>query len=392
MIRLISLQSIYKKFIRIASYFDELLRLVIYLLINIPRIRVYFQRYTVKQFLKNLNSENPESVLFRQNMLMHRKMKSRSDTFRIKPEDHKQIFFSCCRECTMIGREKIALKQDKFVYHSAVQNSHWGFDLNRILPFTALFRQTIHSAVACDFIKNSKIYYHHLLDTYFFYYLVKKYLQDIPMLIFGKLQSWEKDIIYAIDIRSRVRFIPKIFLELKLNKVIFRNEFLAIKGIIGNKKVRDEFVEYIDTIKKYALRQKSRMKKYSTKIFTIRGTHDSRNPTNYHQVMKIFQSFGYDCIDWASMKFIDQVKIAHSAQVMAGVHGSNLVNLIFSPRDAVIFELFPIKHHDVKCYRALCGSLSFKYIRLNGSPDAGQYYIREDQLITQLSLIEKKLK
>ena len=125
-------------------------------------------------------------------------------------------------------------------------------------------------------------------------------------------------------------------------------------------------------------------------INAIRDVIDAGNPNNQQQVIKVFKSFGYRCINWRNFNFLEQVAMAKSAKVIAGVHGSNLVNSVFVESNAIIFELATINSSD--CYKILCNALNIKYKYLKSDIDKNNdYSIKEDILTEHLKNIEKEI-
>ena len=84
------------------------------------------------------------------------------------------------------------------------------------------------------------------------------------------------------------------------------------------------------------------------------------------------------------------VAMAKSAKVIAGVHGSNLVNSVFVENDAIIFELATVNSSD--CYKILCNALNIEYKSLKSDIDKNNNYsIKEDELTEHLKTIEKNI-
>ena len=176
------LKKIHQYILAIFSRIIELINFIIYIIKNFNKIKFKLEKIKAHKFLKNLDTEKYNLYLKAKNI--------RSDDVRIIPDTHEIHFFSKIENANLIGKHKIATKNNKFVYHSASSNSHWKFPLSWILPFQIFCTISIQSPVAIDFIKNRRIYYHHLLDTYFFYYLINKHIPKCKMIIFGRLKSW----------------------------------------------------------------------------------------------------------------------------------------------------------------------------------------------------------
>ena len=97
------------------------------------------------------------------------------------------------------------------------------------------------------------------------------------MIIFDGLKSWEKGIIKSLNLNN-IEFIPNILIEIQTKELIFRNEFLALKGIANDKKINIEFKNYISDIKKYCSKNNYKKKESFEKILAIRDVIDAGNP------------------------------------------------------------------------------------------------------------------
>jgi capsular polysaccharide biosynthesis protein len=79
----------------------------------------------------------------------------------------------------------------------------------------------------------------------------------------------------------------------------------------------------------------------------IRRTSYGRNMINEDEVLDFLREEGFAIIDTAALSFEQQIQHFAGAQVVAGIHGSGLNNIVFSPPGCKIFELF------ADCY--MCG-------------------------------------
>ena len=71
-------------------------------------------------------------------------------------------------------------------------------------------------------------------------------------------------------------------------------------------------------------------------------------------------------IDFAGMQWVDQVRAAADCDVMLGVHGNGLTNLLWLPRHATVIEMFPegVHHYD---YQMLSEAMDLDYFGIEGS-------------------------
>jgi hypothetical protein len=96
-----------------------------------------------------------------------------------------------------------------------------------------------------------------------------------------------------------------------------------------------------------------------TKIFISRFKATGRRIINEDEVMEVLQPLGFVKCVLEDMSFIDQVKLFSTAEMVIAPHGAGLTNIIFSPTNLMVVELFNSWY--TPCYFALSAALNFRY-------------------------------
>ena len=78
------------------------------------------------------------------------------------------------------------------------------------------------------------------------------------------------------------------------------------------------------------------------KLFITRGKTEGRRPSNMEEIEAIATNFGFEIIDTGNLTLADQIKKFRNATAIVGLHGSGLINIIFSKQNNLkVLELFP---------------------------------------------------
>lgn len=96
------------------------------------------------------------------------------------------------------------------------------------------------------------------------------------------------------------------------------------------------------------------------KVYTTRSAASTRRLVNENQLLSILKSAGVDIINFETVNFEEQVRLMSETKLLIGVHGSNLVNMVFLPGRATVVELMNEEHFN-EAYYLLASSFGFEY-------------------------------
>lgn len=96
------------------------------------------------------------------------------------------------------------------------------------------------------------------------------------------------------------------------------------------------------------------------RIFIDRERANKRKLINRSEVIAVLKRFGYETIQLEDYALLDQIKLFKSADLVVGLHGAGLSNLVFNPNIKGVLELQK-KMHFCSCYYGLCRALHIPY-------------------------------
>lgn len=101
------------------------------------------------------------------------------------------------------------------------------------------------------------------------------------------------------------------------------------------------------------------------RIFISRKKANYRRISNEEELIPILRKYGFEIICLEDYDFKTQINIVNRAEVMVGIHGAGLTNMIFLPENSKILEL-RIDHpiHVLNCFYNLAYTFNHKYFFL----------------------------
>jgi capsular polysaccharide biosynthesis protein len=121
------------------------------------------------------------------------------------------------------------------------------------------------------------------------------------------------------------------------------------------------------------------------RLFIGRGSRKhTRRIVNQDQVVAALEPYGFETIDPGTMSVAQQIATFTEAEIVVGVHGAALTNLVFCPAGAAVVELFPPDYVNA-CYWTLAsahGAIRYRYLVGNGLPTRSRQTHRVDADVT----------
>lgn len=124
------------------------------------------------------------------------------------------------------------------------------------------------------------------------------------------------------------------------DKVAFYDVYHArlVNRLYGNASVNREYREYLSFVKKHFSVPEGGAA--TRKLFSARSPSGSRYDEKMLDVEARYLDKGYERVDFSTMSMAEQVKVMSQTSHLAGVHGANLVDLLFSPPGCKVYELY----------------------------------------------------
>jgi capsular polysaccharide biosynthesis protein len=107
------------------------------------------------------------------------------------------------------------------------------------------------------------------------------------------------------------------------------------------------------------------------RIYLGRGNRKhTRRVENEPEVLAALEPFGFESVDPGRLSVAEQIRLFAEAELVVGVHGAALTNLVFCSPGAAVIELFPPDYVNV-CYWNLASSVEgirYRYVVGDGMP------------------------
>ena len=136
------------------------------------------------------------------------------------------------------------------------------------------------------------------------------------------------------------------------------------------------------------------------RIFASRGRQKYRRLTDEPKILAILARHGFECIYFEDLSFAQQVALLHETEVLMGVHGANLTNLLFMQSGAKVVELFnqdkflklANANFENLIYYRLCSSLKLLYLAVPCQTTAGQEPSNDADVELSIAALESVLR
>lgn len=106
------------------------------------------------------------------------------------------------------------------------------------------------------------------------------------------------------------------------------------------------------------------------RIFVTRSPARGRTIENFHELVPSITAAGFRIVDLDELSFDEQLALFGTLEMLAGIHGAGLVNMIFALGHRLpVFEVIPSGRDDeMDCFRQISGALGFPFTRIHGDP------------------------
>jgi len=109
----------------------------------------------------------------------------------------------------------------------------------------------------------------------------------------------------------------------------------------------------------------------------MRGSVSRRRLLNQEEIAARLLPLGFTCCpDPAELTFDEQVRLFANAQLIVGVHGAALTNILFAPPRSVLVELYVNVAQSF--FKALAETRGMRYVPLLGTGAGGAGHQHDD--------------
>lgn len=111
------------------------------------------------------------------------------------------------------------------------------------------------------------------------------------------------------------------------------------------------------------------------RIWVSRQNAGRRMINNFSEVKKILKKYKFKVIEFEKYTFAEQVRMSMNCQVLGGVHGAGLTNMMFMNKRSKIFEVRGNLDTSNNCFFSLASDLDMKYYYFLSETDTDNFYL-----------------
>lgn len=229
-------------------------------------------------------------------------------------------------------------------------------------------------------------YYHWVVEILPRLWMAKQYLDDANIIIaipdyFFTKWTFGSDFFNLLEIDK--------FLILK-NKKKYKIEKLILPTRAGDPFFRqhEPLVKGVEWLKGNALKVSN--KQQGKRIYISRSRAKWRKVINEVAIYPILNKYGFELVCFEDYGMADQISICKNADVIMGLHGAGLSNLIFMNKGAKLIEIRPDNVYSMyNCFFTLCPhfEISYNYVLCQYALNP----LKEDKRVDDHSVIVSKI-
>lgn len=192
----------------------------------------------------------------------------------------------------------------------------------------------------------------------------------------------------SLDIYNIETKILKKDVTYKVSNLIVPNH-LANSGNFNPKitnLIRKRYLDYLSSL--------SPNVKSSKKIWITRQNARFRKITNFDEIKDILIQNNFDIHDFDKTEYLDQLKIVSNAEVIGGIHGAGLSNMLLMTSGKKVIEVRAQNDNHDNCYFSLASALDLSYYyflasvdNIDGNYHSSDYHLDKNKFMNFLKKI-----
>ena len=212
----------------------------------------------------------------------------------------------------------------------------------------------------CFLGRERKNYSHNIMDIYFAIYLKKTLKINGDIIFFGKLTDTDNFFLNAINFKEKISIVPDKFYAVNAKQYIFLPNLYW-----HDKSFKNYFIDYTNKIVEYCMQDTNNKKiiKYKN-IFAIRRGY-ARKTVIDNLIENLFEEKDYKLINFDDYGISDQIRLMKNCDILAGFHGSNLMNSTFMKNGKLVEIVTHSEHTGNGCYTHLAEMNNNKHFELD---------------------------
>lgn len=110
------------------------------------------------------------------------------------------------------------------------------------------------------------------------------------------------------------------------------------------------------------------------RIWISRNLAGKRRIKNMEDISEILEKFDFKVIDFQDMSIKDQVNLVNKSDILGGIHGAGLTNMLFLEKDKRVLEVRGIGDKNNNCFFSLASELSLDYYYFLAKVEDDDFY------------------
>jgi hypothetical protein len=137
--------------------------------------------------------------------------------------------------------------------------------------------------------------------------------------------------------------------------------------------------------------------KFGKRIFISRGKAGYRKIVNEEELIPVLKKYEFDILYFEELSLSEQISVCENAEVLMGLHGAGLTNLVFLPSGSKVIEIRPSNtYHMYNCFFTLSHHFDCEYnfVLCNYAPSTlpTEKRIDDHSVIVDPKQVDEKLK
>jgi capsular polysaccharide biosynthesis protein len=192
-------------------------------------------------------------------------------------------------------------------------------------------------------------------------------LKDLPIVLPKDMKKYVKESLEIIGYLDKV-----IFLDIG----VYQFDKLHVCTPLWIEHPDITYSQTIEWLRRNFIKQESYSQK--RRIYISRKDVTERNITNESDLEPILNEYGFEIITLSNYSVAEQVQLFQEAEMIIGVHGAGLSNLVFATPGCVVIEVF-IEKASKRPYSHISQMIGLKYGFLIGSKDGNGVYVEAEK-------------
>ena len=110
------------------------------------------------------------------------------------------------------------------------------------------------------------------------------------------------------------------------------------------------------------------------KVWISRQKANKRKITNFDEIKPILEKYNFAVIEFEDFSFKDNIIRAHNCEVIGGVHGAGLTNMIFMKKKSKVIEIRSDGDDSNNCFFSLASDMEHDYFYFLANPTSKNFY------------------